>query len=472
MYNQNITGEIYNKKGDILMETMRLILIFANIALFIYLMMNKKISTLLALPLLGIITFLIVTIGSAPMAGLFSWTVGETTYNGLIDKILPTGSKMLSSAMVAAIFGAILAQLLKKTGVADKIVKVAAELAGDKPIFVAFAFYIATVLIFTAVGGLGAVILIGSISLPIMLTAGIAPAVAGAIVLLGLSTGGLMNAAGWSFFIGLVSSGGMMAEDVAKDLIANMSLIMFVIMFVLSSVFIFVNVKGGFSRTWAAKAKKPGVNREVGILPMFTPIVPVALIYLGIVLKKSVSVEAAIVFGIIWLLLTVKVLNKAQILNQSIIEGVKDVSGAIFLLIGLGILLAGFKHPVVAGIMAPAIETIVRPLTSPWTFIIGFTILTPLVLYRGPLNSWGIGGALPVLFSAAGLSPVATVWAIRGVGNLQGFGDPTNSQNIWVADFLGIDGIKITKIVIWIGFAATFFTLLYAVLVNGISLTI
>jgi len=78
-------------------------------------------------------------------------------------------------------------------------------------------------------------------------------------------------------------------------------------------------------------------------------------------------------------------------------------------------------------------------------FILFFTILSPLAIYRGPLNVWGLGSGIAALFVSAGMTPVAAMLALRAVSNVQSVSDPTNSHNVWVADFTKSDINEILK---------------------------
>ncbi|MGL4383033.1 MAG: transporter, partial [Bacilli bacterium] len=386
--------------------------------------------------------------------------------------VIMEGSKMLSGAIVAAIFGSAFAKLLTKTGVVESLIKKAAELAGDRPMVIAIVFYIATVIIFSSIGGLGAVILVGSIALPIMVSVGLGEALAGSIVLLGLSTGGIMNPANFATFASVLAP--TMGGDTSKALseVASMSIPIFVIILVVSLIFIIISVnKRGFKKAWAQETKtvlKPKTNTPLYLL--ITPIIPVAIIIISTVLKYTVPAEVAILAGILYLLILSDLPGKLNQLTSAFVEGCQDVAGAIVLLIGLGILIKGFQFFTVSIIITPAITTMVSYLDNPITYVIGFTLATPLVLYRGPLNTFGIGGALPVIFATAGFSPVAIIWALRATGNMQGFGDPTNSQNIWVANFLKIEPSEITKKLFFVGIIMTLLVLSYAVFILGIDL--
>ncbi|MGL5042440.1 MAG: transporter [Culicoidibacterales bacterium] len=456
----------------------RVVLIFAVSIFFIVLMIQKKISTLIALPAMGILTALIASIGVLPAAGLFDMPAGldaagkAVVKMGIFNGVIMDGAKMLSGAIVAAIFGAAFAKLLTKSGVVESLIKKAAELAGDRPLVIALVFYVATVVIFSSIGGLGAVILVGSIALPIMVSVGLSEVLAGSIVLLGLSTGGIMNPANFATFAAILAP--TMGNDANKAFseIAQMSIAIFVIIFVVSLVYIIFSVrKGGFVRAWA---KMPEVSAPTHKCPWYlliTPLIPVGIIVTSTLAKVSVPAEVAILLGILYLLFLSKLPGKMNQLTSAFVEGTQDVSGAIVLLIGLGILIKGFQFFPVAIIITPTIAFMVSYLTNPLTYVIGFTLATPLVLYRGPLNTFGIGGALPVIFATAGFSPIAIIWALRATGNMQGFGDPTNSQNIWVANFLKIDPNEITKKLFLLGIVMSLLVLLYAVFILGINLT-
>jgi NaMN:DMB phosphoribosyltransferase len=89
---------------------------------------------------------------------------------------------------------------------------------------------------------------------------------------------------------------------------------------------------------------------------------------------------------------------------------------------------------------------------GPIAFILIFGLLSPLAIYRGPLNVWGLGSGILTLLVAGGMNPVAAMVALRLDSNVQAVCDPTNSQNVWVADFTKSDVNDILKkTLLWIG---------------------
>ncbi|MFC6652187.1 hypothetical protein [Paenibacillus rhizoplanae] len=121
-------------------------------------------------------------------------------------------------------------------------------------------------------------------------------------------------------------------------------------------------------------------------------------------------------------------------------EGIQDVAGALGLMIGIGMLLSAVTAPQVASLIQPLIEVIIP--TSPLMYILVFTLLSPLAIYRGPLNVWGLGSGIAALIVAGGMAPVAAMLALRIVSNLQAVSDPTNSHNVWIADYTKTDIIE------------------------------
>ena len=84
-------------------------------------------------------------------------------------------------------------------------------------------------------------------------------------------------------------------------------------------------------------------------------------------------------------------------------------------------------------------------------FVLIFGLLSPLAIYRGPLNVWGLGSGIISLLVASGMNPVAAMVALRLDSNVQAVCDPTNSHNVWIADFTKTDVNEILKkTILWI----------------------
>ena len=95
---------------------------------------------------------------------------------------------------------------------------------------------------------------------------------------------------------------------------------------------------------------------------------------------------------------------------------------------------------------APIVQDRVQPVltavlpSSRIGYVVVFSLLAPLALYRGPLNLYGMGSGLAALMARVpGLGPTSVMAALMSVGQLQGACDPTNTHNVWIANYLGVD---------------------------------
>ncbi|MGH9554071.1 MAG: hypothetical protein ACRD3W_32130, partial [Terriglobales bacterium] len=164
---------------------------FVGIAcLFVFLFMaslmySRRLSAMLALPLMAIV---IAIIGGIP---------GPDILGDVINK----GATKLNNTYTTTMFGAVLAELMNKQGIARTVIRWVAEFAGDNPFMLGVAITLVTALLFSTLGGLGAVIMVGTIVLPVMLSLGISNITAGALFLFGISLGGMFNIAGWALYI-------------------------------------------------------------------------------------------------------------------------------------------------------------------------------------------------------------------------------------------------------------------------------
>ena len=69
-----------------------------------------------------------------------------------------------------------------------------------------------------------------------------------------------------------------------------------------------------------------------------------------------------------------------------------------------------------------------------------------MALYRGPLNMYGLGaGVASILLGSSILPPTAILAAFFSVGQVQGVCDPTNTHNVWLAQFTKVNADKLLK---------------------------
>ena len=178
-----------------------------------------------------------------------------------------------------------------------------------------------------------------------------------------------------------------------------------------------------------------------GGLAMITPLIPIVL-----VAAFKVPVCPAFMVGIAWILIfTSKSFSKAMnMLVKTCYDGITDGGPAIILMIGIGILYLAVTHSMVKEVLNPFLLAVVP--SNKVAYIIFFSLLAPLSLYRGPMNLFGLGSGIAALVIGLGtLSPLAVMGAFLAAERIQGCGDPTNTQNVWTANFAEVDVNGITR---------------------------
>ena len=419
------------------MATLQVILIFAIFIAGVVLMMTKKLPAILALPLMGI---LIAAVAGVPFVS------ADADTQSITDFVLSKGAVKLAGTISVTIFGAIFAKVIQKEGVSDAIIRKAAELAGDKPTAIALALTAAIAIIFTAMSGAGPVIMVSQIAIPLFLSAGIEPVVAASLILFGLNIGLLFNVSQYQLYVDTIG--------MDMNVILSTSAVMGVVCVVVTVAYILINTRSAKkSAAWAAKAAAP--KQDVNPVSLIVPIVPIVLVFF---LKWNA--ETSLLVSILVTVLITKPKESVQVLSSSVVEGIKDVAGVIGLMMGIGILLNGVSATQTSSLMQPIISAIVP--SNPIVYVILFTILSPLALYRGPLNMYGLGSGLAkIMVSAGTLSASAVGMALRSTSVVQCVSDPTNTQNVIVADYANVDVNDILKSTLPYTMVMAFFILLY-----------
>ena len=383
---------------------------------FAALMITRRMHTILALICMAI---LIALIGGVPIFG----------DDGIIDEVIANGAMRMSAAIGALIFGAWLGQVMTQTGISQDIIRRAAELGGDRPLAVALALAVAVALLFTTLGGTGAVIMVGSIVMPILMTVGYSAVQAAAMYLVPFAVGIVINLGNLQTYSSIAG--------VDISVIKQFGIIQLVISALVAVAFLVWEGRKP-QAAWAAadtEAMKEELAKikRVPIYALLTPLIPLIL-----VLVFDWPVIPAFMVGIVYGVLTVDWRNSLQILTKAGFDAINDAAHATLLLIGIGMVLKAVFHPVVKEVMSSVLGTIVP--TSPIVYILFFAILAPLSLYRGPLNMWGLGSGLLAIIISTGILPAqAAMAAFMSTERVQSAGDPTNSQNAWTAGFAQVD---------------------------------
>jgi len=388
----------------------------AVFALCAALMYARILPALLAVPLMALA---LAAIAGAGPAGLAIVAVD--------------GSVKLAVVFVTVIFGALLSRVTLSTGIAETIVNYAAEFGGDNPPLLALALCAAVALLFTSLAGLGAIIMVGSIVLPIMLTIGVPRRTAATLFMLAFALGFIFNITQWTFYT--------TTFHVEQKTMQPYALVLAAIDLVALLAFAIVRFRRsrGYA-TWAVPAEETIARKRAPLVALATPVIPI-LLYYFLHMNPIVAFALAALYGV----LTTRPRDAIATLVASAIRGVEDVAPAVVLFMGIGMLLAATGLPSVKAALAPVV-TAIAPRNAV-AYVVLFGLLSPLALYRGPLNPFGVGIAVYTVLAGLGILPAAMlVAAVMAVVQVQNVCDPTNTQNVWVANFTGVHVGEIAKL--------------------------
>ena len=393
------------------------VLIFVVFAVFALLMYRRVVPALLAVPLMAVLMTLVAGIPKAQLAA----SVGV---------VVVDGASALSKVYVAVIFGALLGRVTMDSGIARSIVNFAAEFAGEEPAVVALILCAVVALLFVSLSGLGAIIMVGSIVLPIMMTTGVPRKIAATLFLMAFALGFIFNIVNWQFYTKYFGISPQQMYEYAV-ILAAIDLIA-----LLTYAFVSFRRMRAYA-TWAVRAESD--RGGVPAWSLITPILPIVL-YFAFHMEPIVAFVLSAIYGV----LTTKPRRAVEALVAAAIRGFEDVAPAVLLFIGIGMLLTATKLPQFVLALQPLVAG--SWLRNPIAFVVLFGLLSPLVLYRGPLNPFGVGIAIfTVLLTAHIFPPVILVAAMMAVVQVQNVCDPTNTANVWVGNYTGVHIEEITK---------------------------
>lgn len=407
------------------------IIIIAVFLFFAVLMYRQKIPSFLALLLMAII---IPLVAGAPLSG-------DDSILGIVN----AGSYKLASSIPALLFGAWVGEIMNQSGITKDIIRRASELAGDKPLVVGIVMYVVVALLFTTLTGLGAHIMVAMLVLPILTAVGIKPIAASCLLIMARATGLVFNMSQWTIY--------MSATGLEVDPIKNFAIIVCCCGMVVGLLFVVYQLKIKKATAWAAPVKTVGLEEEkkVPLISLLTPLIPFPL-----VIGLKWAIIPALVVAAFYGAITTSWRNLFPMLSKTIHEAFKVSAPALVLYLMIGMILSAMQNPHVSEKLLAFIGPILP--SGRIGFIVFFMLLAPMCLYRGPLNLWGMGaGVLGLLVSAGSMPTMAIVAGFLAVQLIQLSSDPTNTHNVWTADYFGMEVNSLTKVMLptmWIACAA------------------
>jgi hypothetical protein len=358
-----------------------------------------------------------------------AWAIiGQVPYMATINDVIQKGAESYGPTAIVVIFGSWFGRMLVETGIAGSLIRRAVELGGDKPLVTTVLVALVTTFIFTSTFGVGAVIAIGVIALPVLLSIGVPERVAVPAFTMSIGAAMYINQVLFKQIImffpkDAVPFNGPYFTFGVTAMAISILIIVLMLIFNLSL--------RKPAKAWAVTS--PQVN--VVHVPFIAYVVPAVPVLMA-VLANWPPLPGMILAIFLTLVTTNKLLpwNNAQsILLRALKDGTTDVA----LLLGMLFMLAMFGAA--AGKVAGIFKAVLGPFipTDPWTIAIAFGVLAPLGLFRGPLMAWGAGSATIAILVGMKLFPPALLLPLVYVPTISMAIAmcPTQSWNLWAISY-------------------------------------
>ncbi|WP_305151169.1 hypothetical protein [uncultured Dubosiella sp.] len=305
------------------------------------------------------------------------------------------------SILVNIFFGAFFGRVLIETGIASTLIRKVVELGGDKPKITMGLLCFVVLLCFTSMTGIGPVIAIAVIALPIMQALGIPSSIALFSFMGSIMCGILANVTNFKQYQGILDGmePGKFADAAYtfQDYFhfgAIAAVVAFAIVMIVSCVALSKHAK---SHAWAAVTPNSQPQGDAPAISWISVILPILLV----VICKLQVIPAFFVSALFALLTCGKLKNGydkiAQLISKLFTDGSVDVAP----MIGFLLTLAMFNN--VAVYAGPYFEAIIGDIFP--HSVLGLTllmaVLIPAGFFRGPTNLVGCGTAVAVVILGA-----------------------------------------------------------------------
>ncbi|TLQ04028.1 gluconate:proton symporter [Pediococcus stilesii] len=381
-------------------------------------------------------------IGFFVMAIIWS-VVGMIPANIVIQKVFAEPALNYGPTIIYIVFGSWFGRVLVDSGIAPAISQQTNRVGKKHPVLAGILILLVTSFIFVSAYGVGSVIAIGVILLPIMLSVGIPRDLALSVFSMAIGAPMYLNVVLYNqvkaFFPNAVYGGKYLVFAAIAGVVQLLAVIIF---FVLNRRRIDpANAEQNLEIIGAEQPSDDGKS-NVSVLTYIIPIVPVLM---NMIFKWD-AIPSLTLATILAMLLTGKMKGYkkfVEFLNNTIQQSVSDIAGLIMFLMAL-IMFSG----------AASLDAVrFKPLFAA-ILPNSHLVLAPLALFRGPLHLWGAGAATAAVLSGTGLFndsfliPLLYAPAILAVST-----DITQSWNVWGLSYMKVqskDFLKHGVPVMWI----------------------
>lgn len=311
---------------------------------------------------------------------------------GVIDvltHIYTTGpAEYAKSILVNVFFGAFFGRVLVDSGIAATLIRKVVELGGYKPRITMSLLCVVTAVIFMSMTGIGPVISIAVIVLPILMSLGISVPVALFSFMGSIMAGIFANIVNFKQYQTIYAGFNPAAESYTYNDYFQIGMIGMVES--LAVVLTVANISMNKKKRYAMAANVPAEGGDAPMISWLAVLLPV----LGVVLLYLPIILGFILAGIWALLFTGKLRGGYKEICRQFAKLFTDGAVDVAPMVGFLMTLAMFNNS--AAYASPYFSAIFGDLIpqSPLVLAIVFAILTPLGFSRGPMNLVGSGSAI------------------------------------------------------------------------------
>lgn len=317
-----------------------------------------------------------------------------------LKKVFQGGPEGWGGVLINFIFGAWFGRIMLETGIAATIIRKTVELGGDKPIVTSTLLAIVTTAVFSSMFGAGAVVAIGVIVLPILLSLGIPKLLATVSFLLSIGSGLYINPVIFNqyqaFFLGSKGeqtyfyNGGYLKWGFVA--LGVQLLVAILIPAILMK-------KQKKVHAWAAQAPQTQEVKAAPVIALLTPFIPVVLA-IGFNVPVIVGFLVASFFALLVCGKLTSYKSASEVFNKTFFDGAIDTAP----LVGFMLMIPMFNKA--AELCVPYFNAVLGGLIPNNTLVIciAFAILAPLGMFRGPFTLAGCGAATLGILKSVGFA--------------------------------------------------------------------
>ena len=381
------------------------------------LVISKKVSLLKTLPLAGII---IALVAGVPLVNFYD--------EDIASNVIVSGITDLAEIMLIYVLSMMFAQFVLQYKLDELIDYLFTYYLARRKQYIIWGIALFSIIVSSTLINIGAVLFVAILFLPILLKLGFTKPSAIALFLLAEGVGTCLNPQYHVMYAKLLS---LPQNYVENDfyVIAFLSCVALII-------FIMVNI---YTHKLNELNKPP--KRKIPVLNLLMLFTPLLLALLGFNIEIGLSV--ALIYGFLLEKSKSPVDDFLALLKTTLVQSV-DV---LILLGSIGIFISAMKTQAVAHAMVPLLMMVMP--TSPMWCLVLFTVLFPLVLYKGLFNLQGMGAGISlIMLSSAVINPLLLGTVFLSLNILSKMIDPLSIKNVALFEYTQVDSMDIIKKII------------------------